>query len=260
MITPVKSKLLFLLLVFFFHFATAQTISINELMADNDTLTQITDEVGQYDDWIELYNNTNADIDLSGYFLSDKLNALDKWQIPTGTIISANGYKIFWADDDATQGPLHTNFKLKKSGESVYLSNPDLVIVDSVNFGQQNTNISYARIPNGTGEFIFKAPTFGFNNELSSSAGQSLPQGVAFELFPNPTDAFFRLRWTVPTLDKTLRISIIDALGKQLFTEQIKSAAPKTTHLIPFELKAAGLYFVHLETADYRWVEILVVE
>ncbi|HCR48874.1 MAG TPA: hypothetical protein DIW24_04540, partial [Bacteroidetes bacterium] len=81
---------------------SATTVVINELMAQN-TKT-ITDEAGEYEDWIELYNTTASDIDLSGYFLSDKVDNLDKWALPNGTTIPANGYLIIWADENGSQG------------------------------------------------------------------------------------------------------------------------------------------------------------
>ena len=43
-------------------------VVINELMSDN--VTAVADEAGEFDDWIELYNNSNAPIDISGYGLS----------------------------------------------------------------------------------------------------------------------------------------------------------------------------------------------
>jgi hypothetical protein len=46
------------------------------------------------------------------------------------------------------------------------LSNTDLSIVDSTTFGAQQTNVSMARIPNGTGPFVEDTtPTPGVNNE-----------------------------------------------------------------------------------------------
>ncbi len=49
--------------------APAGDVVINEFMASNDVTAS--DQDGEFDDWIELYNNTNASIDLSGYSLSD---------------------------------------------------------------------------------------------------------------------------------------------------------------------------------------------
>ena len=42
---------------------------INEIMSAN--VSTITDEDGDYSDWIELYNGTNDAINLAGYTLSD---------------------------------------------------------------------------------------------------------------------------------------------------------------------------------------------
>ena len=36
---------------------------------------------GDYEDWIEIYNNSSEPIDLNGYFLSDKISNITKWQI-----------------------------------------------------------------------------------------------------------------------------------------------------------------------------------
>ena len=41
-----------------------------------------TDENGEDVDWIEIYNPTSDSIFLGNYYLSDKLNNLDKWQFP----------------------------------------------------------------------------------------------------------------------------------------------------------------------------------
>jgi len=42
-----------------------KTVVINEFMVVN--FTTVADQDGEYDDWIELYNLTSNEIDLSGY-------------------------------------------------------------------------------------------------------------------------------------------------------------------------------------------------
>jgi hypothetical protein len=139
------------------------TVVINELMPVNSTT--VTDNYGQFDDWIELYNVTSASIDLSGYYLSDNRKKLSKWQFPQGTSIDGKGYLIIWADGDSTQFGLHTNFKLSSSGEDAVLSTPDLKIMDKISFPAQSFEQSYSRIPNGTGSFLWRKPTFGKSND-----------------------------------------------------------------------------------------------
>jgi Lamin Tail Domain/Secretion system C-terminal sorting domain len=255
-----KSKYLFLCLpLTLFHYAQGQSVVINEFMADNDPLTEIVDEVGQSEDWIELHNTTNTTINIGGYFLSDELGQLDKWQIPAGQSIGPNGYKIFWADDDASQGPLHATFKLSKTGESIYLTNANAVVLDSVNYPEQTTSIAYARIPNGTGDFEFRAPTFGYNNEATSGLHTPLNK-AAFKVFPNPATRTFTIQWTGTQADETLRISIWDALGQLLHSEQVKRTGTATSTEVNIQQYTSGLYYVQLEAERYHSVELLVVE
>ena len=134
---------------------TPTTLVINELMASNSTT--ILDPQGDDDDWIELKNTGTTAIDLGGMYLSDKTSNPLKWQFPAGTTIAAGGYLLIWADDDDGDSPgLHTNFKLSAGGESVVLSDIDArnnVVIDSVDFPAQTTDVSYGRSPEGSGAF-----------------------------------------------------------------------------------------------------------
>ncbi len=134
---------------------------INEFLASNDTI--VPDQDGEFDDWVELYNNSDEDISLNGYYLSDDPTDLTKWQFPDTTIF-ANDFLIIWTDNDEEQEGLHTSFKLSASGESVVLTNPELEIIDEITFGPQTTDISTGRYPNGTGDFIEMTPSFNAEN------------------------------------------------------------------------------------------------
>ena len=138
-------------------------VVINELMPVNSTT--VADNYGEYDDWIELFNLSSSTIDLSGYFLSDNHKKPSKWQIPNGTSITGKGYLIIWADGDTTQFGLHANFKLSSEGEEAVLTKPDLTIIDKISFPAQTVELSYSRVPNGTGSFKWKNPTFNKSND-----------------------------------------------------------------------------------------------
>ncbi|MDE0316728.1 MAG: lamin tail domain-containing protein [Candidatus Poribacteria bacterium] len=139
-------------------------VVINELMADNDNT--VPDPQGDYDDWLELHNRTDMALPLTGLYLSDKEDNPTKWAFPENTVIPANGYLIVWLDEDhddenATEG-LHANFKLSKGGETVMLVDTDArgnQVLDSVTFGEQETDVAYGRLPNGTGDFQVVAAT-----------------------------------------------------------------------------------------------------
>ena len=144
---------------------TPGSIVINEFMADNET--SVTDQDDEYDDWIELYNNTDTDISLQGWYLTDDAAEPDMWVFPDVSI-PANGYLIVWADNDEEQDGLHANFKLSASGETILLSSPDMTVMDEIIFEEQTPDLSMARFPNGTGEFTQMPPTFLAENKVIS--------------------------------------------------------------------------------------------
>ena len=125
---------------------------INEVMASNDS--NIADEHGQYDDWIEIFNNSSQPIDIGGMYITDDLNEPNKWQIPTGysvqTTIPAYGYLLLWADNDVQDGPLHLSFQLSAGGEAVGLYAADGNLIDSMEFGEQATDVSWGPYPDAS--------------------------------------------------------------------------------------------------------------
>ena len=90
--------------------------------------TSITDNFERTEDWIELYNEGNAAVDLKGWFLSDKESNPQKWMIPAGsTTIPAHGFLLIWCSgrDLVFENNLHSNFKLAQSKDNEYISLAD---------------------------------------------------------------------------------------------------------------------------------------
>ena len=125
---------------------------INEFMASN--ATTICDSFGSYSDWIELYNSTDTDMDISGFGISDNLSQPMKYRFPDGTTIAAKGYLVvFCSGNEGMQnGELHAPFGLRSYGEDVVIANRAGRIIDSYSFKNQETGVSVARIPDGAGE------------------------------------------------------------------------------------------------------------
>jgi hypothetical protein len=120
---------------------------------------------GDFDDWIELYNPSDVKKDISGYYLTDSKKNPTKWKFPAGTTINANGYLIVWADEDSTHvSGLHTNYKLSADGENIVLLTPTQEVINLVEYPATVLEQSYARKPNGTGDFQWAAPTFNKSN------------------------------------------------------------------------------------------------
>lgn len=143
------------------EFVTSPVV-INELMASNKSTA--TNEQGDYADWLELYNNSAAMVDLSGYYLTDEDTRLDRWAFPAGTTIGPNQTLIVWLDDEDELGGLHGNFKLSADGEMVYLVTPQMQFADAVKFENAEADQSYYRSPNGTGDFRWGDGSFDRNN------------------------------------------------------------------------------------------------
>jgi hypothetical protein len=132
--------------------AGAVPVVINEVLASNGRTRA--DPQGEYDDWIELYNQSSAPVNLGGMYLTDDPTEPAKWQFPKNTsaqtTIPAHGYLLVWADGEVGDSGLHAAFNLKASGESVALFDRDgLTLIDSVDFDAQTTDISYGRFPDG---------------------------------------------------------------------------------------------------------------
>lgn len=140
-------------------------IRINELLPFNKTTAA--DQNGQFDDWIELYNLSSSTVDISEYYLSDDKDLRTKWKLPSGTLIRGMGYLIIWADEDTTQSGLHANFKLSSQGEELSLTSPDGILRDKVKYPAQSQELSWSRVPDGTGSFRWQSPTFNKTNDLS---------------------------------------------------------------------------------------------
>jgi hypothetical protein len=199
----------------YYNLTTYGDVVINELMASN--ATTIADQDGEFEDWVELHNNTFAGISLNGYYLTDDANDLMKYQFPNVTI-DGGGYVIVWLDSDPLQQGLHADFKLAASGEELLLVDANLQVVDKVVFGAQTTDVSYARFPNGIGEFVAKAPTFNMSNGLES-ATVDLAEELGIKIYPNPTQDFLTVEINA---GEELEVDIFNTLGQKIRSFQLK--------------------------------------
>lgn len=113
------------------------------------------------EDWIEIHNKNGSTKDLSGYKIYDDVD--NKYTLPSGTVVAANGFLILICDDGATG--LHTSFKLSSGGETVYLENKAGKVVDKLVYPELLDGQSFARFPDGgTTVAITGSPTKGTTN------------------------------------------------------------------------------------------------
>ena len=141
---------------------------INEFQASNAETVQ--DPQSHYDDWIEIYNGSDEPLDLGGMYLTDDLAAPTQWQVPADdpeqTTIAPHGYLVIWADGHVADSGLHAGFSLDAGGEEIALFDRDgITLIDAIDFGDQETDISYGRLPDGAGPWqALASPTPGAEN------------------------------------------------------------------------------------------------
>lgn len=123
----------------------AQELVISEFMAANDST--LTDEDGEFSDWIEVYNAGPQAADLAGWSLTDDADELSKWPFPAIHLAPRHFLTVFASGKDrrASDRPLHTNFRLSRSGEFLALGDPGGRLVSSYapEFPEQRADASF---------------------------------------------------------------------------------------------------------------------
>lgn len=226
---------------------------INELMASNSSTIQ--DESGSYPDWVEIYNTTDEEISMSGYFLTDDLSNPDKWAFPD-TTIPGEGFLIVWVDDDEKEGPMHASFNLSKAGEDAGLykqNGSDFEAVNTLTFGEQTTDVSYARDGDGNESFVFRdEPTPGATNGviLSTDDNSEIPLNVVlYQNYPNPFNPSTTISFKLDKQDKiTLQVFNITGQLVQTITSDVFGAGKHTVNFRADNL-SSGVYFYRLKTS-----------
>jgi hypothetical protein len=174
-----------------------QNLFINELMAANQS--GVEDNAGELEDWFEIYNPNNFDVNIGGYYFSDNAEVPTKWIVPTSfpdsVIVPANGWLLFWADDDEEQGVLHTNFRLSNNGEYLGFFSPDgFSMVDEIAWAYIAPDTSLGRITDGAQQWVyFSGPTPEASNNQGTINIEESNTSEPFA-FPNPTTNMLYLK------------------------------------------------------------------
>lgn len=140
-------------------------IRINEYMTDNRSV--IYDCEGDYNDWVEIYNNSDEMVNLSGYKMTDNPENTDKWEFPEGTAIEPNGYLLVFCsgkDKIDSAGYIHTGFKLGKDDERVMIFSPQDRLCAEIELVFVPDNSSYGYVTESDVTAYFSKPTPGKAN------------------------------------------------------------------------------------------------
>ena len=141
------------------------TVRINEAMSRNDTV--FPDESGNYCDWIELYNPTDAAVALEGWSLTDDAAKPKTFVFPAYTLEPGQCLMLF-ADKsarlDPAAGVFHLPFSISKDGESLRLFDEKTHLVSVLHVPRMEPDRSFGIAENGS-PAVLDVPTPGVPND-----------------------------------------------------------------------------------------------
>ncbi|KAA3617497.1 MAG: T9SS C-terminal target domain-containing protein [Calditrichaeota bacterium] len=234
---------------------------INEFLASNSLVN--VDEFGENDDWIEIYNANPWPVNTSGLFINDNFSRTSKYLIPFSnpekTIVPANGYLLFWADGQPEQGPLHLNFKLAKLGEQIAIAQlieNDTLLIDSLTYSEQTTDISYGRTPDGSITWDYFSNPTPYASNKATSIKAPIKKLIHFSLsqnYPNPFNPVTTIEYTVRAYSapQHIELSIYNILGQKVAT-LVNKKQPAGNYKVIWDASsfASGIYIYRLETSS----------
>ena len=246
------------------------TLVINEFLALNGSCC--TDNEGDNDDYIELFNYGTEEVNIAGLYITDDAGNQDSYfEIPSSdnnTVIQPGGFLTLWADNEEEQGPLHLGFKLNGTSEHIalYMSNKDSLI-DDISYGNQDVDIAYGRYPDGGEEWGFMNPTPGTSNSEVLEINNESVISETFTIhqnFPNPFNPFTSLTYELHE-EGIVSITIHDMMGrivKTLFkssqTAGYKSITWDATN-DRNEPVPAGMYIYTIQAGEFRQTRKMVL-
>lgn len=223
-------------------------VVFNEIVASNNI---IKDEFGNSDDYIELYNNSDYEVNIAGWYLSDTPNFSTLYQMPTSdslaTAIPAKGRLVLWADNEPEQGVLHIGFKLSKDGETLKLTKTNylgaLVLLDSVSFPYMDQNWSYSRIPDGGYEWKITNTTFNLANVNYSGLEE---HNIEVAIYPTVVDDYL----TIVNAGNNI-IRLYDLTAKLLLQKESSSEIER----LQLSNLQKGVYIIAIGSNKFKFIK-----
>ncbi len=168
-------------------------------MVPNVVINEVLATAGPGGDAIEVFNASNSEVDLSGWFLSDNDDIPNKFTIPQGTVLAGGGYAVFRQDNDdnvENNADLPAEFfgnafGLNSTGETVYLFSADengnlTGYRNSFSYADAEPGATYGRYITTSGdshEVIQQSPTLG-----AANSGPLVSPVVITEIMYHPKD------------------------------------------------------------------------
>ncbi|MBR6159757.1 MAG: CotH kinase family protein [Lachnospiraceae bacterium] len=157
-------------------------VVLNEICTSNVMCCE--DERGNYPDWIEIYNPTDHDIDLSGYKVTESIDLRKKrFDIPEGTVLEPGSFYLF-----------DPRFLMSSQGCTVSLLDRRNNYIDRVSVPKLKYDTSYGRTSDGGDEWGIRETTPGYSNSDGSGLQPVADGDVIASVSPGFYDEEFDLR------------------------------------------------------------------
>ena len=228
-----------------------EKLYLNEICISNNTYL---DDARESNDWIEIFNDGWTDVNLAGYYLSDARKNLTKFKIPStdsvATTIPAKGYKIFWADSQPEQGPLHTNFSLPTSRtQTVSLSkieNGDTIVIDSICYKPHIKGESFARFAYTDCDECWDVTsniTFNAENPMRTYTPTVFTDENSAFIYPNPVKDLLY----ISTSTNNCHLMICDLSGQVLIEEKVNDQS-----VLDISFLKKGIYILKIYSNSFK--------
>ncbi|MEO8231359.1 MAG: CotH kinase family protein [Ignavibacteriota bacterium] len=237
------------------------------------------------DDWIELYNNCGAAINISGWIFKDSDDS-HNFIIPQGTVLDSSSYLVLSVDTSLFK-PLfpevqnvigNVGFGLSGSGELIRLYDDQMNIMDSLIYDDSSP---WPTQPDGNG------PTLSLKNpDLDNTLGENWLASIGYgtpgkindifvsvdnekeilpteyellQNYPNPFNPITNIKFAIP-IASNVTLKVFDIIGNEVKTllNEYKNAG---SYQIQFNASSlsSGVYFYRLQADNYTSTKKLIL-
>jgi CotH kinase protein/Lamin Tail Domain/Chitobiase/beta-hexosaminidase C-terminal domain len=203
-----------------------RNVLINEALFANEFTN--TDDESTPQDWIELYNPTNAGINIGGWNLSDSNSNLAKWTIPAGTTIGSGQFLIVWASGKLRTGgpPYHATFSLSNGS-----AGPPVGNTEPVRLSRTSVPVTHAVCAANVATLTTVSP---HNLSVGSPILVDLSNGAyngAFAVIGVPTATTLSYAKSGAAISAAIVTGTVAASAGQLFVDAYRPLTAPTTSL-----------------------------
>jgi hypothetical protein len=201
-------------------------LRINEVVSNNEGV--VIDELGEADDYVELYNASDHTVRLSDYVLLDRsgANALPSIDLAPG------GVALLWADQSPAQGRLHLDFRIAAEGEELALQKKTGEELDRVLVPPLAEHHAYVRMPDGVGPFSdcsWASP----HRKNGTSCGPEPPPP------PPPDLTFLPYPWPAHFPALAAPLALVEAALRPAGFVELVNTGSEALELAQYELRVA---------------------